>query len=76
MKERSNDRTRENDNAKCPFYLNEKHLVIYCEGIMSGTRTGVTFAGTQSKKRHCERYCEAGYKDCMVYRSLLEKYEG
>lgn len=66
----------------CPFYEGEsfeKNLaLIRCEGMYPGTVSTLSARSHQKLIEHKKRFCNSvkGCKDCPIYRTANEKYEG
>lgn len=63
--------------AKCPFYVsdNSKLKRIVCEGITQDCKTVLVFRSGKKRLQHKQIFCDKAYKNCEIYRMLMEKYE-
>ena len=63
--------------VNCPFFRNYSPDVIRCEGIMDGTGISISFRDKEDHRRHMSIFCEDHYKNCEIYRMVLDaRYEG
>ena len=62
-------------NAKCPFYICEFKKTVTCEGFADGIESTLTSFESEEKKSDFVRgYCMSCYKNCKVYKSIMDKY--
>ena len=68
--------------VKCPFYReHQSEDVIVCEGVESRMNIEHTFAYRSKEKRkqkrdeYLNKYCCDDYKECRIYRTLMQKYD-
>lgn len=62
-------------DAKCPFFKSSGKRKITCEGITDDCVTCLTFVSQHKRNLHREVFCDARYKNCEIFKMLLEKYE-
>lgn len=60
---------------QCPFFLFSGRKSIGCEGITDDCFIRLVFESEKPKKLHNKVFCESQYKNCEIYRMLMEKYE-
>ena len=62
--------------VKCPFYLKIKSLGLHCEAISPGALSTVTyFDEVNELKRFVKENCNRDYKQCKLYKALIDKWE-
>ena len=66
-------------DAICPFFVTDSNFrsvqsQITCEGL-HGQYNKIIFAKHTDKLRHGLKYCTKDYKECLVYKALMTKYE-
>lgn len=59
----------------CPFFVARGKKRIECEGITDDCKTVLRFNTVGKKHQHRQVFCERMYKNCEVYRMLIQKYE-
>lgn len=59
----------------CPFYRYEDSVRIICEGIGKRGTCANNFLNANDKDSHRFLKCDKNYKDCILYRALITKYE-
>lgn len=60
----------------CPFYRGTKdQQTILCEGPFDGSYLGLTIPERQLFDCQRKNYCNGGFKNCEIYRMVLEKYK-
>ena len=64
-------------DAQCPFFKTdvEKRKRIICEGIVDGCTLSLTYDLKQDYLTQLSVFCCEYYKNCEIYRMLMEKYE-
>ena len=64
-------------DAQCPFYKFDdfKKRRISCEGIVDNSTLALYFCRKKDYDTQLEVFCCEHYKNCEVYRMLMEKYE-
>lgn len=62
----------EDPYIQCPFYHKEAYNTIVCEGLYDKCYNRISFLSGMGSFKH--RYCHSNYKECRLYRSLMEKY--
>lgn len=69
-------RAREKELIKCPFYTDDSHLTLICEGFIENTVMLSKFAGPEQMQSHIKSFCmkEDGGK-CPLALNLYDKYE-
>ena len=61
--------------VRCPFYKKDDgHYRIVCEGIVENSTITLTHQRESHYKKQMEIFCCDRYKNCEVYRMLMEKY--
>ena len=60
---------------QCPFFLFSGRKSVGCEGITDDCFIRMVFKSEDKKKEHQKIFCEERYKNCEIYRMLMEKYE-
>lgn len=68
--------------AQCCFFDKTDKGYIQCEGIQEESHTRTLFHDIEDghplddkRKAYLQRYCNTNYKDCAIYKMLMEKYE-
>lgn len=63
--------------ALCPFYKsdNGKEKRITCEGITERSNLELVFRTRDDFEQQMQIFCSEHYKNCEVYRMLMNKYE-
>ena len=65
-----------NPNVLCPFYKKDDgKRCITCEGIVENSSVVLTFRYDTLLKKQIAVFCSGYYKNCEVYRMLIQKYE-
>lgn len=61
----------------CPFFREEDHAKIRCEGFAKGNSIQVSFENKELLKAHKRRYCYtiAKHRQCPLYPVINKKYE-
>jgi len=72
MKEKSSHGTAE---VLCPFFRAHSPLEIGCEGITDSTVIKLIFSGKKERDLHESIFCAMHYRNCELYRAIMEKYE-
>lgn len=62
-------------DIKCPFFKELAARSISCEGLTDDSIIKLWFNSPKSKDLHVEVFCQNKYKNCELYRMLVEKYE-
>lgn len=68
-------------NAECPFFKSSKSASINCEGVDSESSLTLSFHTStgqwlqKNKRAYTGHYCNHNYKDCIIYKMLMAKYE-
>ena len=64
-------------HVKCPFYhRDDSNRKLTCEGILDGSTLTLNFRRKSDLDQQMEIFCNDYYKNCEVYRMLMEaKYE-
>ena len=56
-------------DVKCPFYVNEDHTVIICQGVLAGSSAQKhVFKNKKLKESHKQSFCNdiRKYRNCAV----------
>ena len=63
--------------VKCPFYRNDDgKTVVSCEGFVDGSTVKLQYRRKADFKQQMEIFCCDHYKNCEIYRALMEaKYD-
>ena len=63
--------------VRCPFYhRDDGRNMLCCEGVVEGSTLHWNFQKRQDLQQQMEIFCCEYYKNCEVYRMLMEaKYE-
>lgn len=63
--------------AKCPFYRRKEKQKIVCEGPYDDCLSLIqTFGSNVNRDKQLEIFCGDRYKNCEIYRMIMEsKYE-
>ena len=67
--------SNKNIPPQCPFYLFGGRKSIGCEGITEDCFIRLVFKSEEKKKAQENIFCNRRYKNCEIYRMLMEKYE-
>lgn len=71
--------SRKGTDAQCPFYhydLGKHQKRIACEGIVDKSILELRFERIRDYKKQLEVFCCDHYKNCEVYRMLMQyKYD-
>ena len=60
-------------HVKCPFYRNDdSRCKLSCEGVIEGSTLTWSFQKKVDLKQQMEIFCCEYYKNCEVYRMLME----
>ena len=60
-------------NVKCPFYrLDDCRGKVVCEGIVEGSTVSLNFKNREDLNQQMDIFCCEYYKNCEVYRMLME----
>lgn len=61
----------------CPFYSQESHIRIHCEGIEKDNRLQLCFECIAGKQKHKRKYCDSldNYTNCPLYKAINIQYE-
>ncbi len=63
-------------DVQCPFYrCDDGQRRIVCEGFVEDSSFTQSYRFNHLYKKQMELFCCAHYKNCEVYRMLMEKYE-
>lgn len=61
--------------VNCPFFRGHTTTDIGCEGLSDETSIRLIFPSKSARDRHEEIFCIKHYKNCELYRAIMEKYE-
>ena len=61
-------------DAKCPFFHEHTAITIACESPIPGSTVRMTFRGKTVKKTQYDVFCCNHYKNCELFRLVMEKY--
>ena len=60
-------------HVKCPFYRNDdSRCKLSCEGVIEGSTLTWSFQHKADLKQQMDIFCCEYYKNCEVYRMLME----
>ena len=67
------------NDATCPFFIIDSNFrsvqsQITCEGLY-GQSNKIIFEKHTDKLKHGLTYCTKDYKECLLYKALMTKYE-
>lgn len=62
--------------VECPFYKRDDPTNIYCEGIAEDSWLIIRFRFKAGRDQQMRIFCCEHYKNCEVYRMLLEAKYG
>ena len=63
-------------DVKCPFYkFDDGRRRITCEGIVEDCSLALIYRRKSDYEKQIDVFCCEYYKNCEVYRMLMEKYE-
>lgn len=65
---------KEDEFVQCPFYKNDEHQIIRCEGVEDGTALHLAFATRPMLKEYKKLYCRSCWGRCMIARMLNRKW--
>ena len=65
----------EDEHVRCPYYKEDGHQKIRCEGVEGGTALNLTFATAPQHRDYKRRFCRRCWGDCTIAKMLNEKYE-
>ncbi len=60
---------------QCPFFQFAGRKSVGCEGITDDCFVRLVFNSESKKKEQQKIFCNARYKNCEIYRMLMNKYE-
>ncbi len=66
---------KKNIPPQCPFYLFGGRKTVGCEGVTDDFFIRLVFKAEEKKEAHERIFCDERYKNCEIYRMLMEKYE-
>ena len=67
---------REDELAKCPFYIRDGSETIVCESPGDYPLcTARLYIQPDNKRTYMDTYCREGYTNCPIYNHIMEKYE-
>lgn len=62
--------------VKCPFYkYDDGKKRITCEGLVDNSSLALIYRTKADYESQLMEYCCKDYKDCVIHRLLLRKYE-
>ncbi len=62
--------------VKCPFYrFDDGKRRVNCEGIIEDSSLSLNFRNKEDFTIQLKTFCCQHYKNCEVYRMLIDKYE-
>lgn len=61
--------------VNCPFFRGHTPTEIGCEGISNETSIRLIFPSKSARDRHEEIFCIEHFKNCELYRAIMEQYE-
>lgn len=64
----------EDELVQCPYYKEDGHQKIRCEGIESGTALNLTFSTHAQHREYKRRFCRKGWAACMIAKMLNRKW--
>lgn len=73
----SNTRWKEDELAKCPFYIHHAVTVIVCEAPCEYEEASNTLYTMPKGKRSVfmDKYCRGLWQTCPIARDIMRKYE-
>lgn len=61
-------------DAVCPFFHDHTSMTIGCESPVPGSAIRMTFWQQEDKKIQYREFCCRKYKNCEIFRMVMEKY--
>lgn len=61
-------------DVQCPFYRRSTERQIVCEGLTEKGNLTQSFRRMKDKEKHMGVYCCGRYRECRLYRMLMDKY--
>lgn len=55
---------------KCPFYLQDKGIILSCTGFGAIVETRIPFVTCEAKQKHMDIYCNGCYFRCSIAEQL------
>ena len=65
---------KEDEFVQCPYYKNDEHQIIRCEGVEDGTALHLAFSTRTQLKEYKKGFCRRCWGKCMIARMLNQKW--
>lgn len=65
---------KEDEFVQCPYYKNDEHQIIRCEGVEDGTALHLAFSTRPQLKEYKKEFCRRCWGKCMIAKMLNRKW--